>query len=262
MSWAAMFQHPRCSCNWQADMQRSFVHPCNKTCDLFQKLSSCAALAIFDAGQLGLLYQEETISENLLLSLAKNCQNVKIKSFKRHEETKNGSDWEWWIKRHPKWLHMRVQAKKMRASGAVFQKLITQKPNPASPTQICTLINKAAADNALPAYCFYVGDNSNTWSAPPPAGCFIAKAKDIKKLNSNRWTEIQEISEPWHVLVCTCSNSIRSKSAHPNFFDTEEVMLYMKDEVPKYLTDWNIDEMHSHAKERKLTGFIKIEIDI
>lgn len=211
------------------------MHPCNRTCERFQEFSQCAAKAISEATQLGLLYQEETISENLLLAIARSCQNVKIKSFKRHEELKNGSDWEWWIRINKKWLPMRVQAKKKRTNGDTFQSLQTYRAKSAPTTQIDTLIKVAGADGLLPAYCFYVSEPNSSPNFLNPFGCWIASAGKTKQLSSNEWKVLQKISRPWHYLVCNCKCNVNSVPAILDLFsgvDEQDVSNFLKAALP------------------------------
>jgi hypothetical protein len=235
------------------------MHPCNPTCERFQGFSRCAADAISEATQLGLLYQEETITENLLLAIARHCQNVKIKSFKRHEETKNGSDWEWGIRLNSKWLRMRIQAKKKRTNGDTFQRLQTYKAKSAPSSQIDILIQQAKLDTSLPAYCFYVSDPNSS----PNLGCWIASATKAKLMISNEWKVLQKISRPWHYLVCNCGSNSNSVPAISDVFSgdgEEDISKYMSETLPDYLANWNEEKMFAHAKERNLAGFVKVEI--
>lgn len=238
------------------------MHPCNPTCERFQEFSHCAAKAISEATQLGLLYQEETISENLLLAIARRCQNVKIKSFKRHQETKNGSDWEWWIGVGGKWLSIRIQAKKKRTNGDTFHRLLTYQAKTAANTQIDTLIMLADADGHLPAYCFYVSDQSYSTSCPSLLGCFVADAKSVKNAKSDKWAVLSKISHPWHYLVCDCKCHHSSSPAILDAVSRKVEIESLKDSLPEYLKNWDESEgaMFKRAKERKLAGFVKIEL--
>jgi hypothetical protein len=237
------------------------MHPCNSTCERFQKISLDVATSIFEATNLGLLFQEETISETSLLAIAKNSRNVRVQSFKRHEEAKNGSDWEWHI-RHKKWFRMRIQAKKKRTNGDTFQRLQTYQAKSALISQIDTLIKEAKCDNFFPAYCFYVSDRNSSPNLPNFEGCWIASATKVKSTNSNNWDVLQKISQPWHYLVCNCN----SNSAPPNLVsfledDEEDTSRYMSETLPDYLIEWSEEKMFARAKKQNLAGFVIIEID-
>ena len=67
----------------------------------------------------GLTLQEETITEMLLLRIAKDHtkHGVDVKMFNKTEESKNGADWEWIIKTPSCELGFRVQAKRLYHGG-------------------------------------------------------------------------------------------------------------------------------------------------
>jgi hypothetical protein len=108
-----------------------------------------------DAHRLKLSIGEETITELLLLELAKtHTSEVVIHSFNRQAEAKTGADWEWFFEGHL-WLGMRVQAKRLDYTTQQYKHLqyVSGRKNPIR--QVDLLLAAAKKTNRYPAYCFY-----------------------------------------------------------------------------------------------------------
>jgi hypothetical protein len=156
----------------------------------------------------GLSLQEETLTEMLLLQIAKRGvkQGLKVKMFSRAEESANGADWEWFFKDRSCSVGFRVQAKRLYRSDASegryggLDKTSSQTEN---------LIKQAGANN--PIYVFYNHDrirnagrfhrrHGSGFKPPSYWGCAIAKASFVKAAPDNKLTTLHSGMRPWHTL--------------------------------------------------------------
>lgn len=91
---------------------------------LFDELDAQAravALRMSDGRRLGVEQQEETITESLLLELARAQPRVKIRTFTRAEESRTtGADFAWWWEGEHQWFGALVQAKRLVPQGSDF----------------------------------------------------------------------------------------------------------------------------------------------
>ena len=167
------------------------------------------------AEALGLFLNEETITESTLLNLATGFHGhgLLVQLFTKAEEKKNGADWEFWFVQGTRAAGLRVQAKRLFPSGA-YDSL-----NPSGP-QITTLISSAR--NCCPVYVFY-NDASVYRSSSPRCscgeyrahsylGCTLAPATAVARAASNSASSLQEITIPWHCLLC---ESVAKKTSMP-----------------------------------------------
>lgn len=150
-------------------------------------------------------FGEETITElNLLTLQQRHPGRVRIETFSKPKEVKNGSDWEWMIIGDYWTYRARIQAKRIDRKGAL--KGLFRKSKTATQTQIDALISGAAAEKIRALYCFYCTDaHRKVWKAPYDqyqTGCLIADAKRVKKLSDHKFTDVEPISVPWHFLFC------------------------------------------------------------
>lgn len=129
--------------------------------------------------------KEESITDWLLYELSKRCPRVYYRTFSRKEESKNGSDWEWWFlvddindKDKVNAYRFLVQAKKLLSdrSNSSLLKYSNKKGN-----QIDLLTKSAQTVKAFPLYMCY----SNT---EPDKNQQVKNLKHINKsmLNKNR----------------------------------------------------------------------------
>lgn len=156
----------------------------------------------------GLCLHEETITEMLLLRMARDAgkHSIKIRMFAKGEEEKNGSDWEWIVKTALCFHRLRVQAKRLyhkSASSLDYGSLDLKK------VQHKRLISNAKKKMMTPVYVFYnhdYGKNSTLFknSSGPEFlgkshwGCTIAHAKNV---TDNRLSTLISVMQPWHELV-------------------------------------------------------------
>lgn len=157
----------------------------------------------------GLSLQEETLTEMLLLQIAKRGakHGLKVKMFSRAEESVNGADWEWFFKDRLCSIGFRVQAKRLYRSDASAGRYdgLDKKSS-----QTDNLIKQAGANN--PIYVFYnhnwVQDagrhfwgNDHEFRGSSMWGCAIAKASFIKSVADNKVSSLRQGMRPWHQLL-------------------------------------------------------------
>ncbi|MBY3211853.1 DUF6615 family protein [Rhizobium laguerreae] len=165
-------------------------------------------------------YGEETITESSLLQIwNRHSAIVDIQTFSKPKEAMNGADWEWHLIGRKYTLKMRVQAKRLAKNGQQIKRLFSQKAKTAPHPQIDMLIADATLQGLLPVYCIYSAEAArSTWTAanmPPDyeAGCLVGLAGDIKGLGSKYFSSIEQVSVPWHFLVCP---KLAKKSPFPS----------------------------------------------
>jgi len=127
-------------------------------CKAARKNSRWIWRSLRQAQRLGTKIGEESVTDFFLLNLRKEATSkIKIKSFTKHDEAKNGSDWEWesewWFTGlSNQWLGMRIQAKVISLKTDCYEHLHSPKQGTA---QIETLLTAAMKDNKVPLYCLY-----------------------------------------------------------------------------------------------------------
>lgn len=154
-------------------------------------------------------YGEETITESTLLQIwSRHSAIINIETFSKPREAMNGADWEWHLIGSSYTLKMRIQAKRLAKNGMQIKRLFSQKAKTAPHPQIDMLIADATLQGLLPVYCFYSAETArSTWKAasmPPDylAGCLVGLASDIRTQGSKYFCSIEQVSVPWHFLVC------------------------------------------------------------
>lgn len=133
------------------------------------------------AESLGLSMSEETITETLLLNIARDMPaNVRLKSFNKYEEGhETGADWEWWFGDGVGswWVGMRVQAKKLHElAGARHGYDLAYKSAKAAVRQIDRLIANADVNSMDAVYALY-NDTNLDLAGTPSACCRFATAR-------------------------------------------------------------------------------------
>ncbi len=112
--------------------------------------------------------KEESLTDWLLFTISNMLPNVlSYKAFTRHEESRNGCDWEWWIltndyyeKNRYNTYRFLVQAKKLKPdNGGNYQSLAYANKNG---LQIELLLNSASKKRAFPLYMLYSTDKPDT----------------------------------------------------------------------------------------------------
>lgn len=118
-----------------------------------------------DAAMLGISRDEETITQDLLLSLAKKHRGggLDIKTFTKSEERANGADWAFWFAGYKGLgIGVRIQAKRLFEKEVRYKSLYHQSEKQRkeskvsgllTPNQCETLLNHR--DGMIPMYAFY-----------------------------------------------------------------------------------------------------------
>ena len=151
-------------------------------------------------------YGEETITETNILEIRRRHPKlVRVWTFPKHIEAKNGADWEWHIVGRRRTLKMRVQAKRIQRNGILKVK---HKVRSSGEQQRSLLIGGAQAAEMKAVYCIYCTEPQRSFwreTRPPlgyrsfQAGCLLADAKHVLP-TTTRLGEIEEKCRPWHYL--------------------------------------------------------------
>jgi len=111
---------------------------------------------ILRGDQYGLVQSEETVSESILLDLARDVSDLRIATLTKRREAHVGADWEWWIEGSHGWFAMLVQAKKLRGNEYdIGYRPSATSANPSPARQIDKLIDSASALGVIPVYALY-----------------------------------------------------------------------------------------------------------
>jgi hypothetical protein len=99
--------------------------------------------------------KEESITDFLLIELQKRAKGkLIVKTYTRREESRTGSDWDWWIIGAKGWcIGIRVQAKVISFKNNQYEQLFYCGKNGIH--QLDSLVASAGRDNLWPAYCLY-----------------------------------------------------------------------------------------------------------
>lgn len=150
--------------------------------------------------------KEESLTDWLLYEISQRCNFIYYQAFSRHEESHNGSDWEWWIlTKDNSGVHtfnayrFLVQAKKLLPHGNDNYPLIGYSNK--NGTQVDLLLNSASSKNALPLYMYYSIGNSDIteqikniayipesvlrWCTSCTNGCYLSLAHVVYDLLYN-----------------------------------------------------------------------------
>ena len=100
--------------------------------------------------------REESLTDWLLYNVSQSTDRFYYKTFNKHEESINGSDWEWWVVFGGPYGNIRafrflVQAKKLKKKNN-YQLICYGNRHG---LQIDLLIEAARKRNAMPLYMFY-----------------------------------------------------------------------------------------------------------
>jgi hypothetical protein len=192
-----------------------------------------------EAEGFGLPRNEETTTEELLLSLARKYRGggLDIKGYTKADESTNGADWAFWFSDGTrKGIGARIQAKRLFGKEGRYKSLFHQSGSQKeaskasglpTPNQCETLLTYR--DGLVPLYVFYNSDALNLSVArlthaqrkwlrlcdfpfPSPAwGISAASALAVKLANwgmDDRPGDFPMI--PWHCIVCACCWEDRS----------------------------------------------------
>lgn len=153
-------------------------------------------------------YGEETITETNLLELRRRHPGaIKLRTFSRGKEAKNGADWEWHIIGRERTFGMRVQAKRIQKDNKLK---IQHTVRSTGKDQIELLIDSARKHGLMPVYCLYSSEKQRSkWSAgksssgtmPFEFGCLLASAYKVRAKMPKALESIESDCIPWHYLI-------------------------------------------------------------
>lgn len=153
-------------------------------------------------------YGEETITETNLLELRRRHPAIiKLNTFGKKKEAKNGADWEWHIIGRRRKFRMRVQAKRLQKDDKLK---IPHEVKSTKKQQIELLIEDAKKYRLKPVYCLYSAERQRKhWKKENvgggyeafEAGCLLAHAQTVKAKMPKTLADIEKDCVPWHYLV-------------------------------------------------------------
>ena len=148
-------------------------------------------------------YGEETITESNLLELwCHHSDVVKLRSFTKHQESKNGADWLWWFRGDFRSLLMRVQAKRVQRDDVLK---IRHKVGKSNRQQHALLVETAIYDNVRPMYCIYCTESQRShWKqiGQLETGCLLVDARNLS-VNTCNLNSVEWACWPWHLFFAT-----------------------------------------------------------
>lgn len=183
--------------------------PSPSLCGTFETESKNIWVDLEYALQMGLIRDEETITNDLLLNVqrAHPFEVIVIQSNKP-EEGEIGADWELWLTNGTKWVGLLVQAKKLNPKTNRYEKIKYK-------DQMGSLIRWAGSKGIAPLYFFYNYSSSSshrfTWNCfstsfiKAQLGCTVAPAVAVKTVVNSGGTgfsKLSRISLPMKCLVC------------------------------------------------------------
>ena len=165
---------------------------------------------------------EETITDTVLLELAiRHPTEVAMYKFNRTEKGKTGADWIWCVTDGKLWFEMLVQAKKLDQTTMIYP-CINRYIGNTRTRQIDRIIDVANSVEITPMYCFYNFFDVSRFRLPwhscciSPGlfynlfGCSMAHAPAVRMLQSHDFSNVINISLPWHCIVCCFFRNGRS----------------------------------------------------
>ena len=151
-------------------------------------------------------YGEETITETNLLEIRRrHPELVRVCTFPKPVEARNGADWEWHVVGRRRTLKMRVQAKRLQRNGVLKVK---HEVKSSGKQQRDLLVSGARAARMKAVYCIYCTEPQRKFwkecNALPgyrsfQTGCLLADAEHVL-LTTRNLDEIEEQCRPWHHL--------------------------------------------------------------
>lgn len=187
-------------------------------CRRFKRIARKTWRDLRDSNQNSIGLGEESITDYLLLDLARSCGNqVAIQKFTKPQEgSTTGADWEFWFVSRGRGFGMRVQAKRLDSASLSYASL-EKTAGKNGPPQIDLLLEDAANQNPalFPAYLFYnhwpKGAIAPRWNCQSSRrstellGCAVCSAHEVKRLliaGTATTAAILGASLPWSCLVC------------------------------------------------------------
>jgi hypothetical protein len=189
-------------------------------CEDLRELAAWTRSTLGKADRLRMAYNEETITETLLLTLAERHagRGLSIRAYTKHEEgtgTKatsgkpTGADWSFWFANtHNLGIELRIQAKRLFSSGkydsldGTGKQIKDLQKNCGSAIPLYVFYNNTSEvwlEHLLESFCCLSGFPRDTdW------GCTYAPLISIPNKLGPTPAEILHM-RPWHTLVCGCT---------------------------------------------------------
>ena len=232
--------------------------------DLFEHIASGIWQNMRDGFRLGLPPNEETITDWILLDIARHKFKIfdlrieRIYRATKAVESKYGLDWEWWIGSKKGWIRYGVQAKRIDEKGNY--KYLKHVVNGESQERL--LNDFCETNNAVPLYCFYnyleLGQTDKYWHCckkeqqKNQLGCTITPSFVVNKAIRTRgaknfsYIHSDQHTVPWRCL--TSCPDIKKLYDYPNSDDSDpdntkkiarrkfgqDIVLHL--ELPKFLS--------------------------
>jgi hypothetical protein len=164
-----------------------------------------------DSNRLGASISEDSITDMLLLEMARRTRYLAYKRYTRHEESKtSGADWLWWFVSGNRGFPLLVQAKRLFGGKTPAYSSLKYAGRRSDQTNV--LLRHAKRQGWLPIFCFYnFWDRAQPWAGGPAVhqrelwGCAVAPAGAVKRKlvkADNSLASIGPVSKPWLRLVC------------------------------------------------------------
>lgn len=209
------------------DMAQVRRTPSQPLCWTFQTLADNVWQDLRDSYVAGLVRDEETITNDLMLAIWRHHPyDVIVYQFTKKEEAKTGADWEWWFTDNDHWFGMRVQAKIVDIKSKSYKTIRHTVGDPPRP-QIDILVHEARRKHMYPVYLFYnywpdwprgiPCDCGQYFSKPTVASCCVADARAVRAALRTRGVSAQKLWKiffVWSCLVC-CSSDTGSNKPLP-----------------------------------------------
>lgn len=233
-----------------------------------------------EAFSFGMSKQEETLTENLLVEMAKTLQpqGLRVRMFSRQKEggrrpkgkdriPGTGADWEWFYEGPPCMARFRVQAKRLYPSPHHPGEYGGFEPGG---QQVHDLIDDAQGMN--PVYVFYnhpqVSDHDLFEPSGPPEhfgqscwGCGATTAAFMRSVPDAKLSTIIKGQVPWHRffgISGTCLPRDAIEKANAAIYDEGEPQEFIPAESrPEWviaLLEGNQDQLMSYCLENRLEG--------
>lgn len=237
----------------------------NYICDVFHLISERVYSNLETAQSLNYQISEETITDlnsiDFLLSMKALPYKISYNTFTKSQESKNGADWEWWIKYGKQWLGFRVQAKVLHVVADKFKNkfkvLHYQQKN--GTYQKDLLLQVSNQHNLIPLYCYY-----STGYRGKSYGCSLSSLSHVQALfqanKENRLKPVLNGAYPWCYLVCHSNNLDKIPNIIGNLFPEYETCIH--EELPeRVLNLLNIRDEDEIDELKIEDNFFEDEID-
>lgn len=246
-------------------------------CTTFKRLSEWTWEEIEISKSVSFQLKEETLTDQNLLQLKRrHAKEIHTHVFNKHEEGKNGADWEWWLTDGTTYYGFRIQAKIINNDSDRFEHLHYQGKAviPQSEKLIVQATPKGEVPRA-PFYCMFMATDSLKPTAQKfkveHFGCSLLSALDVRALRLTKTDDVKSLKPfliPWHKLVCK-SPSISLDGHLKTFMDEFLPQVNWRSEVygtskpPEYIRlayqsnaslDYNYENLD-------LTGIVVIELE-